>query len=162
MALPVIIAAFLIATALRVAQGSATVALTTAAGLIAPAVRAENVGDFHLVLVVVAIAAGATVLSHVNDSGFWMAKEYFNMSIKETILSWTLMEGIVGVVGILGVLTMSGATLIYYSSTNGRSADLSSSSATAPTTSPLRRTCRTVAPRPAASTGRTRSCRSPW
>jgi Gnt-I system high-affinity gluconate transporter len=49
------------------------------------------------------------MFSHVNDSGFWMAKEYFNMSIKETILSWTLMEGIVGIVGIVGVLMLEAA-----------------------------------------------------
>ncbi len=55
---------------------------------------------------VLAIGAGSLMFSHVNDSGFWMAKEYFNMSIKETIKSWTLMEGIVGVVGILGVLAL--------------------------------------------------------
>ena len=57
-------------------------------------------------LMVLAIGAGSLMFSHVNDSGFWMAKEYFNLSIKETILSWTLMEGIVGIVGIIGVLTL--------------------------------------------------------
>ena len=57
-------------------------------------------------LMVLAIGAGSLMFSHVNDSGFWMAKEYFNLSIKETIMSWTLMEGIVGVVGILGVLAL--------------------------------------------------------
>ena len=53
-----------------------------------------------------AIGAGSLMFSHVNDSGFWMAKEYFNLSIKDTIKSWTLMEGIVGIVGIVGVLIL--------------------------------------------------------
>jgi gluconate:H+ symporter, GntP family len=93
---PVIVAAFLISTALRVAQGSATVALTTAAGLIAPAVEAESLGDFHLVLVVIAIAAGATVLSHVNDSGFWLVSRFFGMDVKTTLKTWTVMETTLG------------------------------------------------------------------
>jgi Gnt-I system high-affinity gluconate transporter len=57
-------------------------------------------------LMVLAIGAGSLMFSHVNDSGFWMAKEYFNLSLKETIMSWTLMEGIVGIVGIMGVLVL--------------------------------------------------------
>jgi GntP family gluconate:H+ symporter len=67
-----IVQAFVIATLLRVAQGSATVALTTTGGLIAGPAAAANLGDLQLTLLVVAIAAGATVLSHVNDSGFWL------------------------------------------------------------------------------------------
>ena len=55
---------------------------------------------------VLAVGAGSLMFSHVNDSGFWMAKEYFNLSLKETIMSWTLMEGIVGIVGIIGVLML--------------------------------------------------------
>ncbi len=95
--LPLIIAAFLIATALRVAQGSATVALTTAAGLIAPAVDAtEGLSELHLVLLVMAIAAGATVLSHVNDSGFWLVSRFFGMDEKTTLKTWTVMETTLG------------------------------------------------------------------
>jgi gluconate:H+ symporter, GntP family len=94
--LPVILAAFLISTGLRVAQGSATVALTTAAGLVAPAVRAEGLDDFHLVLLVIAIAAGATVLSHVNDSGFWLVSRFFGMDEKTTLKTWTVMETTLG------------------------------------------------------------------
>ncbi|MDQ4006730.1 MAG: SLC13 family permease, partial [Actinomycetota bacterium] len=94
--LPVVVAAFVIATALRVAQGSATVALTTAAGLIAPAASGANLGDFHLVLVVIAIAAGATVLSHVNDSGFWLVSRFFGMDVKTTLKTWTVMETTLG------------------------------------------------------------------
>jgi GntP family gluconate:H+ symporter len=95
--LPLILAAFLIATALRVAQGSATVALTTAAGLIAPAVAAtDGLTSLHLSLLVMAIAAGATVLSHVNDSGFWLVSRFFGMDEKTTLKTWTVMETTLG------------------------------------------------------------------
>jgi len=94
---------WLIAGLIRVSLGSATVAGMTAAGLMAPVVANAHVDPSLMVL---AIGAGSLMFSHVNDSGFWMAKEYFNLSIKETILSWTLMEGIVGVVGIIGVLIL--------------------------------------------------------
>lgn len=95
--LPIIVAAFLIATALRVAQGSATVALTTAAGLIAPAVAAtDGLSELHLSLIVMAIAAGATVLSHVNDSGFWLVSRFFGMDEKTTLKTWTVMETTLG------------------------------------------------------------------
>jgi GntP family gluconate:H+ symporter len=100
--LPIIVAAFLIATALRVAQGSATVALTTAAGLIAPAVEAtDGLGDLHLALIVMAIAAGATVLSHVNDSGFWLVSRFFGMDEKTTLKTWTVMETTLGTTAFL-------------------------------------------------------------
>ncbi len=92
-----ILQAFLIATLLRVAQGSATVALTTAAGLLAPAAAAANLGDLQLVLLVMAIAAGATVLSHVNDSGFWLVSRLFGMDEKTTLKTWTVMETTLGV-----------------------------------------------------------------
>ncbi len=100
--LPLVVAAFVIATALRVAQGSATVALTTAAGLIAPAVEAtEGVGELHRVLLVMAIAAGATVLSHVNDSGFWLVSRFFGMDEKTTLKTWTVMETTLGLTAFL-------------------------------------------------------------
>jgi GntP family gluconate:H+ symporter len=91
-----VLQAFLISTILRVAQGSATVALTTAAGLIAPAAAAAGLGDLQLVLLVVAIAAGATVLSHVNDSGFWLVSRFFGMDEKTTLKTWTVMETTLG------------------------------------------------------------------
>ena len=94
--MPLILQAFVIATLLRVAQGSATVALTTAAGLIAPAVAAADLGEFKLTLLVVAIAAGATVLSHVNDSGFWLVSRFFGMDEKTTLKTWTVMETTLG------------------------------------------------------------------
>ncbi|HET6626350.1 MAG TPA: GntP family permease [Nocardioidaceae bacterium] len=92
-----ILQAFIIATLLRVAQGSATVALTTASGLIAPAVKGADLGDFKLALLVIAIAAGATVLSHVNDSGFWLVSRFFGMDEKTTLKTWTVMETTLGV-----------------------------------------------------------------
>ena len=94
---------WLIAGIIRVSLGSATVAGMTAAGLMAPVVASTNVDPNLMVL---AVGAGSLMFSHVNDSGFWMAKEYFNLSLKDTLKSWTLMEGIVGVVGIVGVLAL--------------------------------------------------------
>ena len=94
--LPLILQAFVIATALRVAQGSATVALTTTAGLVAAQASAADVGDFKLALLVVAIAAGATVLSHVNDSGFWLVSRFFGMDERTTLKTWTVMETTLG------------------------------------------------------------------
>ncbi|THA24846.1 GntP family permease [Streptomyces sp. RKND-216] len=91
-----ILQAFIIATLLRVAQGSATVALTTTGGLIASAVNDANLGDFQIALLVVAIAAGATVLSHVNDSGFWLVSRFFGMDEKTTLKTWTVMETTLG------------------------------------------------------------------
>jgi gluconate:H+ symporter, GntP family len=91
-----VVQAFVIATLLRVAQGSATVALTTASGLIAPAVKAAELGDLQIALLVIAIAAGATVLSHVNDSGFWLVNRFFDMDVKTTLKTWTVMETTLG------------------------------------------------------------------
>jgi GntP family gluconate:H+ symporter len=91
-----VLQAFLISALLRVAQGSATVALTTAAGLLAPAAAAASLGDVQLVALVMAIAAGATVLSHVNDSGFWLVSRFFGMDEKTTLKTWTVMETTLG------------------------------------------------------------------
>lgn len=91
-----ILQAFVIATLLRVAQGSATVALTTTGGLMAGAVADANLGDVKLVLLVVVIAAGATVLSHVNDSGFWLVSRLFGMDEKTTLKTWTVLETTLG------------------------------------------------------------------
>ncbi len=91
-----ILQAFIIATLLRVAQGSATVAITTTAGLLGAAAAAANLDSLHLTLLVVAIAAGATVLSHVNDSGFWLVSRFFGMDVKTTLKTWTVMETTLG------------------------------------------------------------------
>ncbi len=95
--LPLIFAAFVIAAGLRVAQGSATVALTTAAGIIAPAVAASGgLSGLDRICLVFAIAAGATVLSHVNDSGFWLVSRFFEMDEKTTLKTWTVQETTLG------------------------------------------------------------------
>lgn len=95
--LSLILQAFIIATLLRVAQGSATVAITTTAGLLGAAAAEASLSSFHLTLLVVAIAAGATVLSHVNDSGFWLVSRFFGMDVKTTLKTWTVMETTLGV-----------------------------------------------------------------
>lgn len=87
---------FLIATLLRVAQGSATVALTTTAGFLATAVDQARLGDLQTAVLVVAVAAGATVLSHVNDSGFWLVSRFFGMDERTTLKTWTAMQTAVG------------------------------------------------------------------
>ncbi|HKE95280.1 MAG TPA: gluconate:H+ symporter [Povalibacter sp.] len=94
---------YLITTLIRVSLGSATVAGLTAAGIMAPVVAATGVNPNLMVL---AIGAGSIMFSHVNDSGFWMFKEYFNLGLKETLLTWSMMEVIIGVVGIIGVLLL--------------------------------------------------------
>jgi gluconate:H+ symporter, GntP family len=98
--LPVIVAAFVVSVLLRVAQGSATVALTTTAGLMAPVVEAsDGLSSIDLALIVIAIAGGATVLSHVNDSGFWLVSRFFQMDEKTTLKTWTVMETLLGTIG---------------------------------------------------------------
>ncbi|ANU14513.1 Low-affinity gluconate/H+ symporter GntU [Planococcus halocryophilus Or1] len=106
-ALPPIVLAFLIASAVRVAQGSATVAMVTAAGLITPLLEMVGMTGPALGLIVIAIASGATVLSHVNDSGFWLVNRYFGMDVKDTLKSWTVMETIIGLTGFVVVLIIS-------------------------------------------------------
>ncbi|SHM46252.1 GntP family permease [Phytopseudomonas punonensis] len=100
--MPVILAAFVISAALRVAQGSATVALTTTAALVAPMVAATpGLSEFDLCFIVVAIAGGATVLSHVNDSGFWLVSRFLEMDEKTTLKTWTVMETLLGSIAFL-------------------------------------------------------------
>src|SRR5690606_31575696 len=94
---------WLIAALIRIAVGSATVAGLTAAGIIAPLV-ASGAADPNLM--VISIGAGSLIFSHFNDGGFWLVKEYFNLSIKETFQSWTAMETIVAIVGLIGVLAL--------------------------------------------------------
>ena len=94
---------WLIAAVIRVAIGSATVAGITAAGIIAPMLSITH-ADANLM--VLAVGAGSLMFSHVNDSGFWLYKEYFNLTIKQTILSWSLMETIISICGLLGVLIL--------------------------------------------------------
>ena len=95
---------WLISAVIRVAMGSATVAGLTTAGIIAPVMGTTGVDPNLMVL---SIGAGSLMFSHVNDSGFWMFKEYFNLSIRQTLRSWSLMETIVAVVGLIGVMILS-------------------------------------------------------
>jgi Gnt-I system high-affinity gluconate transporter len=95
---------WLMAAIIRVCLGSATVAGLTAAGLILPLITRMHVDPNLMVL---SVGAGSLFFSHVNDGGFWMFKEYFNLSIKDTIRSWSIMETIVSVVGLIGVLSLN-------------------------------------------------------
>ena len=106
-ALPPIVLAFAIASLVRVAQGSATVAMITAAGLIAPLATTLQLQGPVLGLLVIAIAAGATILSHVNDSGFWLVNRYFGLDVKDTLRSWTVMETLIALVGFTVVFILS-------------------------------------------------------
>lgn len=106
-ALPPIVLAFTIAALVRVAQGSATVAMITAAGLIAPLATTLNLQGPVLGLLVISIAAGATILSHVNDSGFWLVNRYFGLDVKDTLKSWTVMETLIALVGFSVVFILS-------------------------------------------------------
>ncbi|MGM0505913.1 MAG: GntP family permease [Bacteroidota bacterium] len=105
--LPVILFAFLIATVLRVSQGSATVAMVTSAGLLAPIVTASSLSGPMLGCVVIAVACGSTVLSHVNDSGFWLVNQFMGLTEEETLRSWTVMETVIGCTGLLALLVIS-------------------------------------------------------
>lgn len=107
--LPVIVAAFVISTCLRVAQGSATVALTTTAALMAPIVAATpGLSEADYCFIVIAIAGGATVLSHFNDSGFWLVSRLLDMDEKTTLKTWTVMETLLGTIAfiIAGLLSI--------------------------------------------------------
>ncbi|MEV5028595.1 GntP family permease [Paenibacillus sp. LPE1-1-1.1] len=93
-----------IAALIRVATGSATVSMMTAAGIVAPIAAA--VPGANLELLVLATGAGSLILSHVNDSGFWMIKEYFGMTVKETLLTWTALETIISVTALVLILVL--------------------------------------------------------
>jgi Gnt-I system low-affinity gluconate transporter len=99
-ALPPILLAWILAAIVRVTQGSATVAMITAAGIISPVLSFINPGAPELALIVISIASGATLLSHVNDSGFWLVSKYFGMDEKQTLRSWTVMESIIALCGL--------------------------------------------------------------
>jgi len=105
--LPPVLLAFVIAAIVRVSQGSATVAMVTSAGLISPLIETLSLTGPVLGLIVIAIAAGATILSHVNDSGFWLVNRYFGLDVKETLMSWTVMETIIAIVGFGVVFVLS-------------------------------------------------------
>ena len=96
--IPAIAAAFIIAACLRVAQGSATVALTTTAALIAPIVAGADYSQIQICALVVSVAAGSVVLSHFNDSGFWLFKGLYDVDEKTTLRTWTVLETLIGTI----------------------------------------------------------------
>lgn len=102
-----VILAFLIAALVRVAQGSATVAMITAAGIVAPLVESINLGMPQKALLVLAVASGATILSHVNDSGFWLVSRYLGLSEQNTFRSWTVLTTLISLSGLLMILLLS-------------------------------------------------------
>ncbi|KFF60491.1 permease [Cryobacterium sp. MLB-32] len=110
--LPVIVAGFVIAAVVRIAQGSATVALTTAAALLQPVVMGNtSFNPVELAAIVLALAAGSVFAGHVNDSGFWLVSRFFGMDTKTTLKTWTVGQAIVGVVGFaiaLAIFTVAG------------------------------------------------------
>ncbi|WP_206504254.1 GntP family permease [Streptomyces chrestomyceticus] len=97
--LPVILLAWLVSVVLRVAQGSATVAIVTTAGIVLPLVDGQGLSQAHLALIIMAISAGSIFASHVNDGGFWMVAKYFGISERDTLKSWTVLETVLSVVG---------------------------------------------------------------
>jgi Gnt-I system high-affinity gluconate transporter len=101
--LPPLVLGWLLAALIRVCLGSATIAGLTAAGIMLPTLAQSHVNPNLLVL---AVGAGSLAFSHVNDAGFWLFKEYFNLSLRDTLRSWTAMETIVAVVGLVGVLVL--------------------------------------------------------
>ncbi|MGK5500885.1 GntP family permease [Streptomyces sp. URMC 125] len=103
--IPAMLLAWLIAVAIRLATGSATVATISAAGLVAP--LAADMSTTHAALLVLAIGAGSLFFSHVNDAGFWLVKEYFGLDIGQTVKTWSIMETVISVVGGALVLLLS-------------------------------------------------------
>ena len=97
--MPLLLFAFIVAGIVRVAQGSATVAMITAAGLVAPVAAIAGLGEADLALLVIAIASGASILSHVNDSGFWLVSRYLGLTEAQTLRSWTVSTTLIGVTG---------------------------------------------------------------
>jgi gluconate:H+ symporter, GntP family len=103
--LSVLLLAWIVAVLIRVATGSATVATVTAAGILAPV--ATHLTSTHISLMVLAIGSGSLFLSHVNDAGFWLVKEYMGTSVLQNFKTWTVMECIISVCGLGGVLALS-------------------------------------------------------
>lgn len=96
--LPLIALAYVISCGLRIAQGSATVAIVTTGGIVGPLTAAGDYSQVQLALIAMAIAAGSIIASHVNDGGFWIIAKYFNMTVKQTLQTWTVLETVLSVV----------------------------------------------------------------
>ncbi|MFJ2257791.1 GntP family permease [Streptomyces sp. NPDC087844] len=105
--LPIIVLAYLISVVLRVAQGSATVAIVTTAGIVVPLVEGQDLSQAHLALIIMAISAGSIFASHVNDGGFWIVAKYFGISERDTLKSWTVLETVLSVAGFAMAATLS-------------------------------------------------------
>ncbi|MFJ1992442.1 GntP family permease [Streptomyces asiaticus] len=105
--LPVIVLAWLISVVLRVAQGSATVAIVTTAGIVTPMLSGGAYSQAHLALVIMSISAGSIFASHVNDGGFWMVAKYFGISESDTLKSWTVLETVLSVAGFVVAALLS-------------------------------------------------------
>ncbi|WP_330232274.1 GntP family permease [Nocardia sp. NBC_00508] len=104
--LPVIVLAYLISCGLRIAQGSATVAIVTTGGIVAPLVAEHGYSQVAIALIAMAIAAGSIILSHVNDGGFWIIAKYFNLTVKQTLQTWTVLETVLSVVSFAVAATL--------------------------------------------------------
>ena len=96
---PVLLFSYIVAVLIRVIQGSATVAMITAAGLVAPLISGVEYNNLNLACIVISIASGATFMSHVNDSGFWLVNQFLGITEKQTFKTWTIMTGILSVSG---------------------------------------------------------------
>ena len=105
--LPIVVVAFFVAALVRVSVGSATVAMTMAAGIVAAMPEVASLSPLHLACVTAAVAGGATVCSHFNDSGFWLVKTLLGMDEKTTLKTWTVMETLVGTAGFAVALVVS-------------------------------------------------------
>jgi GntP family gluconate:H+ symporter len=95
---------WLVAALIRIATGSATVAITTAAGILAPIAATQ---PLNRELLIVAMGCGSSILSHVNDGGFWFVKEYFNLTVPQTLRTWTVSVTILAIVGLIGCLLLN-------------------------------------------------------
>ena len=102
--MPPLIFAWIVTALLRMSIGSATVAGITAAGVVAPLVAT---GAASPELMVLSVGAGSVFGSHINDSGFWMFKEFFQLTLKQTFLSWTVMETVISIIGLIAVLILN-------------------------------------------------------
>ena len=105
--MPLVLLAFIVAALVRIMQGSATVAMIAGAGLVAPIIEDISVNQPTLALTVLAIAAGATTASHVNDSGFWLVNRYLGLSVEDTLRSWTVATTIIAFLGLAILLALS-------------------------------------------------------
>ncbi|MCD8238656.1 MAG: GntP family permease [Clostridiales bacterium] len=106
-ALPIVVVAFIVAVLVRISVGSSTVAMTMAAGIVSAMPEVAGLSPLHLACITAAVAGGATVCSHFNDSGFWLVKSLVGMDEKTTLKTWTIMETIVGCTGFIVALVIS-------------------------------------------------------